>query len=137
MSDERILPGSRNRQEHHRLGNITGLVGLASGLTMSSVAPVRSVCCRVLSPMCSFSPSNTRWSVSLALATSKKSDPPYVVSEPWYFANTENGAVGSRHSAFACHDQVWKPQEGSPKLKSVRPLAYITVPSIRTFGLTK
>ena len=39
---------------------ITGLVGLAVGLMISSVAPARSVCCSVRSPMCSFSPSSTR-----------------------------------------------------------------------------
>src|SRR5215467_16352889 len=92
--------------------NITGLVGLASGLTMSSVAPARSVCCKVLSPMCSFSPSNTRLSVVLALVKLKVSELPYLVCEPWYLAKTENGAVGSRHSALACHDQVWKPVDG-------------------------
>ena len=46
--------------------NIKGLVGLASGLMMSSVAPARSVCCSVRSPMCSFNPNSTRWSVTLA-----------------------------------------------------------------------
>jgi hypothetical protein len=53
-----------------RLGeNINGLVGFASGLTMSSVAPARSVCCSVRSPMCSFRPNSTRWSVTFASAS--------------------------------------------------------------------
>src|SRR6266545_828030 len=78
--------------------NMRGLMGLASGLTISSVAPARSVCCRVLSPMCSFSPTSTRWS-----RTFKSKDSPskkavsYFVADPWYLANTENGAVGNRH----------------------------------------
>src|SRR5262249_11799480 len=117
--------------------NISGLAGLASGLTTSSVAPARSVCCKVLSPMCSFSPSNTRLSVVLALVKLKVSELPYLVCEPWYLAKPETGAGGSRHSALACHDQVWKPVDGSPVLTSMWPLAYITVPSIRKLGLTK
>src|SRR5262249_44257302 len=116
--------------------NISGLVGLASGLLMSSVAPARSVCCRVLSPMCSFSPSNTRLSVAFPLTKPKNSELSYLVCEPWYLANTENGAVANRHSAFAPHVQVWKSVDGKREW-SMLPLAYITVPSITKFGLTK
>src|SRR5262249_45148870 len=95
--------------------SINGLVGFASGLMMSRVAPARSVCCSVRSPRCSFSPSRTRWSVTFAPDSSMNlnlSELSYLVSEPWYFANTENGAVGNRHSAFAPHVQVWKPTDG-------------------------
>src|SRR5712671_1568716 len=112
--------------------NIKGLVGLASGLTMSSVAPARSVCCSVRSPMCSFSPSRTRLSLTFAPLDASS----YLVSEPWYLANTENGAVANRHSPFTPHVQVWKPMDGS-ELRSILPLAYATVPSIRKFGLMK
>src|SRR4051812_23949761 len=40
--------------------NINGLVGLLSGSMMSRVAPVRSACCSVPSPICSLSPTRTR-----------------------------------------------------------------------------
>src|SRR5262245_61652351 len=116
------IPESGKATERCQGANTRGPAGLASGLTMSAVAAARSVCCRVLSPMCSFSPNSTRLSVAFALAN--KFELSYLVCEPWYFANRENGAVGNRHSAFAPHVQVWKSAEGTPESKSMMPLAY-------------